>query len=192
MGRFAYLGHLAMITVPVGSVIAGLNLGALVYQLENLFPIKWVPDSRRAQACAGKPSGWACGWGPIMTKMLSCRRLLSGIFLTAFNALSAQGFFQALTTIPQVTDKSTMSAHVAQKLCITALEPFSGANENNTTAWIQSSHNKLAQMECPQRSGLQRFPSALHTTQVPGATSGMKITPRKIGTPSSRTSWQDL
>ncbi|KAJ9089431.1 hypothetical protein DSO57_1013179 [Entomophthora muscae] len=45
--RFAYLGHLrhlAMITVPIGSVIAGLNLGALAHQLRNLFPVKWVPD----------------------------------------------------------------------------------------------------------------------------------------------------
>ncbi|KAJ9070123.1 hypothetical protein DSO57_1011738 [Entomophthora muscae] len=45
--KFAYLGHLghlAMITVPIGSVIAGLNLGALTQQLGNLFPVKWVPD----------------------------------------------------------------------------------------------------------------------------------------------------
>ncbi|KAJ9086902.1 hypothetical protein DSO57_1039788 [Entomophthora muscae] len=47
MGRFAYLGQLAMITVPIGSVIAGLNLGALVHQVGNLFPIKWVPDILR-------------------------------------------------------------------------------------------------------------------------------------------------
>ncbi|KAJ9053209.1 hypothetical protein DSO57_1026514 [Entomophthora muscae] len=35
MGRFSYLGHLghlAMITVPIGYVIAGLNLGALAHQ----------------------------------------------------------------------------------------------------------------------------------------------------------------
>ncbi|KAJ9082946.1 hypothetical protein DSO57_1000242 [Entomophthora muscae] len=47
MGRFAYLGHLghlAMITVPIRSVIAGLNLGDLVHQVGNLFPVKWVPD----------------------------------------------------------------------------------------------------------------------------------------------------
>ncbi|KAJ9057686.1 hypothetical protein DSO57_1020277, partial [Entomophthora muscae] len=46
--RFAYLGHLghlAMITVPIGSVIAGLNLGALAHQIGNLFPVKWVPDT---------------------------------------------------------------------------------------------------------------------------------------------------
>ncbi|KAJ9074036.1 hypothetical protein DSO57_1010337 [Entomophthora muscae] len=45
--RFAYLGHLghlAMVTVPIGSVIAGLNLGALAHQLGNLFPAKWVPE----------------------------------------------------------------------------------------------------------------------------------------------------
>ncbi|KAJ9068176.1 hypothetical protein DSO57_1031319 [Entomophthora muscae] len=49
LGRFAYLGHLghlAMITVPIRSVIAELNLGALAHQVGNLFPIKWVPDTR--------------------------------------------------------------------------------------------------------------------------------------------------
>ncbi|KAJ9064340.1 hypothetical protein DSO57_1031806 [Entomophthora muscae] len=48
LGRFAYLGHLdhlTMIMVPIGSVIAGLNLGALDHQVGNLFPIKWVPDT---------------------------------------------------------------------------------------------------------------------------------------------------
>ncbi|KAJ9055606.1 hypothetical protein DSO57_1002081 [Entomophthora muscae] len=47
MGRFAYLGHfghLAMVTVPIGLVIAGLNVGALAHQIGNLFPLKWVPD----------------------------------------------------------------------------------------------------------------------------------------------------
>ncbi|KAJ9069445.1 hypothetical protein DSO57_1018524 [Entomophthora muscae] len=47
MGRFAYLGHLGhlvMIMVSIGSVIAGLNLGALAHQIRNLFPIKWVPE----------------------------------------------------------------------------------------------------------------------------------------------------
>ncbi|KAJ9079728.1 hypothetical protein DSO57_1032469 [Entomophthora muscae] len=42
-GRFAYLGHLghlAMIMVPIGLVIAGFNLGALAHQLGNLFPAK--------------------------------------------------------------------------------------------------------------------------------------------------------
>ncbi|KAJ9055604.1 hypothetical protein DSO57_1002079 [Entomophthora muscae] len=46
-GRFIYLGHLghlAIITVPIGLLIAGLNLGALAHQLGNLFPAKWVPD----------------------------------------------------------------------------------------------------------------------------------------------------
>ncbi|KAJ9058713.1 hypothetical protein DSO57_1009546 [Entomophthora muscae] len=46
-GRFAYLGqlgHLAMVTVSIGSVIAGLNVGALAHQLGSLFPAKWVPD----------------------------------------------------------------------------------------------------------------------------------------------------
>ncbi|KAJ9082935.1 hypothetical protein DSO57_1000234 [Entomophthora muscae] len=46
-GRFAYLGHLghlAMVTVPIGSAIAGLNVGALAHQLGSLFPAKWVPN----------------------------------------------------------------------------------------------------------------------------------------------------
>ncbi|KAJ9064705.1 hypothetical protein DSO57_1027573 [Entomophthora muscae] len=45
--RFAYLGHLGhlvMITVPIGLVIAGINFGALAHQIGNLFPAKWVPD----------------------------------------------------------------------------------------------------------------------------------------------------
>ncbi|KAJ9060182.1 hypothetical protein DSO57_1033577 [Entomophthora muscae] len=48
MGRFAFLGHfghLAMVTVPIGSVIAGPNLRALAHQIGNLFPLKWVPDT---------------------------------------------------------------------------------------------------------------------------------------------------
>ncbi|KAJ9069621.1 hypothetical protein DSO57_1016623 [Entomophthora muscae] len=52
-GRFAYLGHLghlAMVTVPIGSVIAGLNVGALAHQLGSLFPAKWVPDMDRGRA----------------------------------------------------------------------------------------------------------------------------------------------
>ncbi|KAJ9082033.1 hypothetical protein DSO57_1008463 [Entomophthora muscae] len=47
MGRFAYLGHLghlAMVTVPIGSAIVGLNLGALAHQIGGLFPLKRVPD----------------------------------------------------------------------------------------------------------------------------------------------------
>ncbi|KAJ9064658.1 hypothetical protein DSO57_1028107 [Entomophthora muscae] len=46
MGRFAYLGHLchlAMITVPIGSVIDGLNLGALVHQPAQ----RHIPDIKR-------------------------------------------------------------------------------------------------------------------------------------------------
>ncbi|KAJ9058286.1 hypothetical protein DSO57_1013772 [Entomophthora muscae] len=46
-GRFAYLSHLGQLAIimgPIGSVIAGLNLGALSHQLGNLFPAKWVPD----------------------------------------------------------------------------------------------------------------------------------------------------
>ncbi|KAJ9083419.1 hypothetical protein DSO57_1034867 [Entomophthora muscae] len=48
MERFAYLGHLghlAMIAVPIGSAIAGLNLEALAHQIGGLFPLKWVSDS---------------------------------------------------------------------------------------------------------------------------------------------------
>ncbi|KAJ9053452.1 hypothetical protein DSO57_1024070 [Entomophthora muscae] len=39
--------HLAMITVPIGSVIAGLNLGALAHHIGSLFPVKWVPDNNK-------------------------------------------------------------------------------------------------------------------------------------------------
>ncbi|KAJ9053222.1 hypothetical protein DSO57_1026349 [Entomophthora muscae] len=49
--RFAYLGHLghlAMVMVPIGLVIAGFNLGALAHQLGSLFPAKWVPDILKA------------------------------------------------------------------------------------------------------------------------------------------------
>ncbi|KAJ9054189.1 hypothetical protein DSO57_1017328 [Entomophthora muscae] len=45
-GRFTYLGHLrhlTMVTVPIGSVIAGLNVGALAHQLGSLFPAKRSP-----------------------------------------------------------------------------------------------------------------------------------------------------
>ncbi|KAJ9048827.1 hypothetical protein DSO57_1039673 [Entomophthora muscae] len=47
MGRFALLGlfgHFTMVTVPIGLVIAGLNLGALAHKIGDLFPFKWVPD----------------------------------------------------------------------------------------------------------------------------------------------------
>ncbi|KAJ9072022.1 hypothetical protein DSO57_1031506 [Entomophthora muscae] len=50
MRKFAYqdhFGHLAMVTVPIGLVIAGLNVGALAHQIGNLFHLKWVPDSNR-------------------------------------------------------------------------------------------------------------------------------------------------
>ncbi|KAJ9076155.1 hypothetical protein DSO57_1028886 [Entomophthora muscae] len=48
MGRFAYLGQLGnflMVMVPIGLVIAGLNIGALDHQIGGLFPLKWVPDT---------------------------------------------------------------------------------------------------------------------------------------------------
>ncbi|KAJ9059020.1 hypothetical protein DSO57_1006794 [Entomophthora muscae] len=46
-GKVAYLGHLghlAMVIVPIGSAITGLNLGALAHQIGGFFPLKWVPD----------------------------------------------------------------------------------------------------------------------------------------------------
>ncbi|KAJ9080507.1 hypothetical protein DSO57_1024213 [Entomophthora muscae] len=65
MGSFAYLrhfGHLAMVTVPIGSVIAGLNLRALAHKIGDLFPIKWVPDttpgSESASSSNLKWSSW--------------------------------------------------------------------------------------------------------------------------------------
>ncbi|KAJ9063861.1 hypothetical protein DSO57_1036487 [Entomophthora muscae] len=53
------------------------------------------------------------------------------ILLTAFNAMSAQGFFQAPSLMPQPADKNTMPAYVAQRLQSAALEPFARANNNN-------------------------------------------------------------
>ncbi|KAJ9051706.1 hypothetical protein DSO57_1001972 [Entomophthora muscae] len=53
MGQFAFLGHfghLAMVVVPIGLVIAGLNLGALAHQIGNLFPLMWVPDTMKIKA----------------------------------------------------------------------------------------------------------------------------------------------
>ncbi|KAJ9067155.1 hypothetical protein DSO57_1002638 [Entomophthora muscae] len=57
MGRFAFLGHfghLAMVTVPIGLVIAGLNVGALAHQIGKLFPLKWAPDNGQSR-CPAKP-----------------------------------------------------------------------------------------------------------------------------------------
>ncbi|KAJ9078988.1 hypothetical protein DSO57_1001201 [Entomophthora muscae] len=53
VGRFAYLGHLghlSMVTVPIGSAITGLNLGALAHQIGDFFPLNWVPDTRKPWA----------------------------------------------------------------------------------------------------------------------------------------------
>ncbi|KAJ9067586.1 hypothetical protein DSO57_1037552 [Entomophthora muscae] len=52
MGRVAYLGHfghLAMVRVPIGLVMAGLNLKTWAHKIGDLFPFKWVPDSYREQ-----------------------------------------------------------------------------------------------------------------------------------------------
>ncbi|KAJ9071680.1 hypothetical protein DSO57_1034550 [Entomophthora muscae] len=46
MGSIAFLGHfghLAMVTVPIGLDIAGLNIGALAHQIGNIFPFKQGP-----------------------------------------------------------------------------------------------------------------------------------------------------
>ncbi|KAJ9069525.1 hypothetical protein DSO57_1017684 [Entomophthora muscae] len=53
------------------------------------------------------------------------------ILLPAFNALSAQGFFQAVSSMPRPADKTTMPAYVSQRLCSSALKPFAGANNDN-------------------------------------------------------------
>ncbi|KAJ9072061.1 hypothetical protein DSO57_1031072 [Entomophthora muscae] len=56
-GIFAYLGHfrhLAMVTVPIGLVIAGLNIGVLAHQIGDLFPLKWVPDTIQGTTCFKK------------------------------------------------------------------------------------------------------------------------------------------
>ncbi|KAJ9050855.1 hypothetical protein DSO57_1010406 [Entomophthora muscae] len=58
MGRFSYLGHighLTMVTVPIGSAIAGLNLGALAHQIGGLFLSKWVPDRNPAKDSTSHP-----------------------------------------------------------------------------------------------------------------------------------------
>ncbi|KAJ9069206.1 hypothetical protein DSO57_1020928 [Entomophthora muscae] len=68
-----------------------------------------------------------------------------------------QGFFQTPATMPQVTEKSTMSAYVAQRLQSATLEPFSGANDNNATAWIQSAQSKLTQMEYPNHFWIEEI-----------------------------------
>ncbi|KAJ9060718.1 hypothetical protein DSO57_1027932 [Entomophthora muscae] len=97
-------------------------------------PTDWIPDTSLTQQSA---------LTPVLNQNI-------GIPFSAFNALSAQGFFQAPTTVPQATDKSIMPANIAQRLWSAALEPFSGANNNNATAWIQSAQSKLAQIECLQ------------------------------------------
>ena len=71
--------------------------------------------------------------------------------LPAFNAMSTQGFFHALSSIPQPTDKNTMPSYVAQRLQSAALEPFAGANNNNAATWIQSAQSGF---------GLQKSPSS--------------------------------
>ncbi|KAJ9072052.1 hypothetical protein DSO57_1031151 [Entomophthora muscae] len=73
------------------------------------------------------------------------------ILLPAFNVMSAQGFFQAPSLMPQPADETTMPAYIVQRLQSTALEPFAGANGDNTATWIQSAQRKLAQIECPQQ-----------------------------------------
>ncbi|KAJ9066038.1 hypothetical protein DSO57_1013484 [Entomophthora muscae] len=87
-GRFAYLGqlgHLAMITVPIGSVIAGLNVRALAHQLGSLFPAKWVPDTQSA-------SFWMCGYFPSCLPMLEF--LLSKLKKKPLPVLNALSFTQ--------------------------------------------------------------------------------------------------
>ncbi|KAJ9049750.1 hypothetical protein DSO57_1021262 [Entomophthora muscae] len=101
----------------------------------------------------------------------------------AFNTTSAQGFFQTATTIPQPTDKSTMPAYVAQRLRSAALEPFAGANSNNTTTWIQSAQSKLAQMKCPQQFWITEISIQLTHNAGTCATSGMKNIPKRTGIP---------
>ncbi|KAJ9060942.1 hypothetical protein DSO57_1025574 [Entomophthora muscae] len=43
--NFGHFSHLTMVTVHIGSVIAGHNLGVLAYKIGDLFPFKWVPDT---------------------------------------------------------------------------------------------------------------------------------------------------
>ncbi|KAJ9080884.1 hypothetical protein DSO57_1020223, partial [Entomophthora muscae] len=38
------LFHLSMVSLPVGSLITGLNPSAIIHHLGRLFPSGWVPD----------------------------------------------------------------------------------------------------------------------------------------------------
>ncbi|KAJ9068714.1 hypothetical protein DSO57_1025949 [Entomophthora muscae] len=67
------------------------------------------------------------------------------ISLPEFNALSAQGFFQAPFSTPQ-ENKKHHAFKLAQKLCSAILELFSRANNNNPTACIWSTQNNLTQI----------------------------------------------
>ncbi|KAJ9073382.1 hypothetical protein DSO57_1017095 [Entomophthora muscae] len=42
-----------MVMVPIGSVITGLNLGALARKIGDLFPLKWVPE--KISCCVSVP-----------------------------------------------------------------------------------------------------------------------------------------
>ncbi|KAJ9066972.1 hypothetical protein DSO57_1004402 [Entomophthora muscae] len=85
--------------------------------------------------------------------------------LPAFNAMSAQGFFQAPSSMPQPTNKSAMPAYVAQRLQSAALEPLAGAN-NNTAAWSQSAQSKLVQIKFPQQFWIAEI--SIHLTHDAG------------------------
>ncbi|KAJ9050221.1 hypothetical protein DSO57_1016549 [Entomophthora muscae] len=86
--------------------------------------------------------------------------------LPTFNALSAQGFFQAPASMPRPTNKSAMPAYVPQRLQSVALEPFARANNNNAATWIQYAQSKLAQMECPQQFWIAEI--SIHLTHDAG------------------------
>ncbi|KAJ9066405.1 hypothetical protein DSO57_1009652 [Entomophthora muscae] len=48
LGRYQLLGelfHLGMVSLPVGSLVTGLNASAIIHRLGSLLPSGWVPDT---------------------------------------------------------------------------------------------------------------------------------------------------
>ena len=112
--------------------------------------------------------------------------------LPAFNAMSAQGFFQAPASMPRPTDKNTMPAYISQRLQSAALEPFAGANNNNASSWIQSAQSKLTQMECPQKFWITEISIQLTHDTGTWCNKWHKEHTLKDWDTSNMTSWQGL
>ncbi|KAJ9089576.1 hypothetical protein DSO57_1011415 [Entomophthora muscae] len=57
LGWYQLIGelfHLGMVSVPVGSLVTGLNPLAIVHHLGGLLPSGWVPDRKLAKSCYSK------------------------------------------------------------------------------------------------------------------------------------------